>query len=85
MNNKLYTEEQIRQNLNNMGYFVDEQIEDFINNLKPIEIPSVEKQQQGYTKDDIIKAYWERTDDIDVDGYWIDNPEKDIQNLIKHL
>jgi hypothetical protein len=85
MNNKLYTEEQIRQNLNNMGYFVDEQIEDFINNLKPIEIPSVEKQQQGYTKDDIIKAYWERTDDIDVDGYWIDDPEKDIQNLIKHL
>jgi hypothetical protein len=45
----------------------------------------IEKQQQGYTKDDIIKAYWKRTDDIDVDGYWIENPEKDIQNLIKHL
>jgi len=42
MNNKLYMEEKIRQKLYLMGYFDDEQIENFINDLTPIEIPTDE-------------------------------------------
>lgn len=40
MSNKLYTEEKIRQKLYLMGYFDDEQIENFINDLTPIELPT---------------------------------------------
>lgn len=43
MSNKLYTEEKIRQKLYLMGYFDDEQIEDFINDLTPIELPTDEE------------------------------------------
>ena len=31
------------------------------------------------------KAYFDRTDDIDVDGYWISDPEKDLEMLIKQF
>jgi hypothetical protein len=31
------------------------------------------------------KAYFDRTDDIDVDGYWISDPEKDLEMLIEQF
>ena len=31
------------------------------------------------------KAYFDRTDDIDVDGYWINDPEKDLEELLKEM
>jgi hypothetical protein len=38
-----------------------------------------------YSEEEIIKAYYDRNDEIDVDGYWVDDPEKDIKRLIKQL
>lgn len=38
-----------------------------------------------YSEEEIKEAYWNRTDDIDVDGYWISDPEKDLEMLIQQF
>jgi hypothetical protein len=38
-----------------------------------------------YSEEEIIKAYYNRNDEIDIDGYWVDDPEKDVKKLIKQL
>jgi hypothetical protein len=47
----------------------------------------MEKQQieRMYSEEEIKEAYWNRTDEIDVDGYWINDPEKDLEGLLKEL
>jgi hypothetical protein len=41
--------------------------------------------ERMYSKEEIKEAYWNRTDDIDVDGYWISDPEKDLEELLKEM
>jgi len=37
------------------------------------------------TEEILRKAYFDRTDNIDVDGYWISDPEKDLEMLIEQF
>jgi len=41
--------------------------------------------ERMYSEEEIKEAYWNRTDEIDVDGYWISDPEKDIEKLLKEM
>jgi hypothetical protein len=41
--------------------------------------------ERMYSKEEIKEAYWNRTDEIDVDGYWINDPEKDLEMLIQQF
>ena len=41
--------------------------------------------ERMYSEEEIKEAYWNRTDDIDVDGYWISDPEKDLEMLIQQF
>jgi hypothetical protein len=43
------------------------------------------KWQQERMEEILRKAYFDRTDDIDVDGYWISDPEKDLEMLIEQF
>jgi hypothetical protein len=43
------------------------------------------KMQDERTEEIIRKAYFDRTDNIDVDGYWISDPEKDLEMLIEQF
>ena len=43
------------------------------------------QQERMYSEEEIIKAYYNRNDEIDIDGYWVDDPEKDVKKLIKQL
>jgi hypothetical protein len=38
-----------------------------------------------YSEEEIKEAYWNRTDEMDVDGYWISDPEKDLEMLIEQF
>jgi hypothetical protein len=41
--------------------------------------------ERMYSEEEIKEAYWNRTDEIDVDGYWINDPEKDLEELLKEM
>jgi hypothetical protein len=41
--------------------------------------------ERMYSEEEVKEAYWNRTDDIDVDGYWISDPEKDLEMLIEQF
>ncbi len=41
--------------------------------------------ERMYSEEEIKEAYWNRTDEIDVDGYWISDPEKDLEGLLKEI
>ncbi len=41
--------------------------------------------ERMYSEKEIKEAYWNRTDEMDVDGYWINNPEKDLEELLKEM
>ncbi len=43
------------------------------------------KWQQERMEEILRKAYFDRTDDIDVDGYWISDPEKDLEMLTEQF
>ncbi len=43
------------------------------------------KWQQERMEEILRKAYFDRIDDIDVDGYWISDPEKDLEMLIEQF
>jgi hypothetical protein len=44
-----------------------------------------ELENRMYSEEEIKEAYWNRTDEMDVDGYWISDPEEDLEKLIEQL
>ena len=86
--------------LNNKINIKQETLEEAASRLLYNKYPYHPPQDSGYWKDMFIegakwqakrmeeilrKAYFNRTDDIDVDGYWISDPEKDLEMLIEQF